>query len=91
MKQQEFRIYAGVTNLHNGAEYKGSFKFESLGEATEYARDEAIAEYQKYEGTAYKSLEDIAEENDIDTDKGYDEAMGLYLEEIDSWIEYWAE
>lgn len=89
----EYKIYAGVSNLHDGAEYKGTFEFENGQEAEQYAKDEAIQEYQKYEGTAHKSLDMIAEENDIDidTDEGYDEAMDSYKEEIETWIEYWVE
>ena len=89
----KFKIFAGVQNLNEGAECKGVFKFDNVQEAEQYALDEALEIYSEYEGTAYKSLDTIIEENNIDTatEAGEQKAYKLYLQEAENWIIHYAE
>lgn len=88
-----YNIYAGLGGGFGGAEFYSSEDFSSEEDAVEYARDVAIQEYQSYEGChGIYGLQDIQEEyQDFGLDKDFtdEELEEVYLEEIESWIEYY--
>lgn len=88
-----YNIYAGLGGGFGGAEFYSSEDFSSEEDAVEYARDVAIQEYQSYEGYhGIYGLRDIQEEYQdfgLDDDFTNEELEEVYLEEIESWIEYY--
>lgn len=88
-----YNIYAGLGGGFGGAEFYSSEDFSSEEDAVEYARDVAIQEYQSYEGChGIYGLRDIQEEYQdfgLDDDFTNEELEEVYLEEIESWIEYY--
>lgn len=87
-------IYAGLSNF-GGADYLETSEFKSIEEAEAYAYEQAVEKYQSYEGChgvlswedCLLCLQDSYPEYEID-DEWVDD---YYLEEIDSWIDYWVE
>ena len=89
-----YNIYAGLGRF-GGAEFYSSEDFSSEEDAVEYARDVAIQEYQSYEGYhGIYGLQDIREEYQdfgLDDDFTDEDLEEVYLEEIESCIEYYVE
>lgn len=88
----KFRIFAGLGGGFGGAHYQGTFEYKSKEEAEQDAYEQAVEEYQSYEGyhgiMAWEDCErelmefyypEIPTEDDIDN---------YYTEEIESWIDY---
>ena len=70
-------------------EYKGTAEFENEFEATEYARNLAIEEYESYEGLhGIPSREELAEENELNFEDNSQEIEDLYMEEMECWLEF---
>lgn len=90
-----YNIYAELGGGFGGAEFYSSEDFSSEEDAVEYARDVAIQEYQSYEGChGIYGLQDIREEYQdfgLDDDFTNEELEEVYLEEIESCIEYYVE
>lgn len=88
-----YNIYAGLGGSFGGATYHGSIECENEEIACQIAYEEAVEEYQSYEGY-HGILEwgDVAEENNLDPDdpNNYQEIDELYNQEIESWIDYYA-
>lgn len=91
----KFEIFAGLNGGFGGAQSLGIFDFNDEDEALQAARNAAIEEYESYEGchgilSREECEEDLiasfgieyATEDDIDM---------AYLEEVESWIEYYVE
>lgn len=90
-----FKIFSGLGGGFGGATYSRTEEYVSSVEAEAEAREEAIAEYQSYEGChGIVSWQDI-EDNLIDFGLGEDatdnEIEEVYNQEVESWIEYWVE
>lgn len=89
-----YNIYAGLGGF-GGAEFYSSEDFLSEEDAVEYAREQAIQEYQSYEGYhGIYSPEDIQNEyQEFGLEEGYteEELEEVYLEQIESCIEYYVE
>lgn len=90
-----YNIYAGLGGGFGGAEFCGEGEFASEEDAMEYAREQAIQEYQSYEGLhGILGPEDIREGyqnfglDENFTDEEFEE---VYNNEIESWIEYYVE
>lgn len=88
-----YNIYAGLGGGFGGAEFCGEGEFVSEEDAMEYAREQAVHEYQSYEGLhGIFGLEDIREEYQdfgLDEDFTDEELEEVYNSEIESWIEYY--
>lgn len=84
----EFKIYAGLNGGFGGAEYIETLEFDTESEATDYAYDLAVQEYEGYIGNyGLRSIEDIMEEDEASED----EAQEIYEEEMDSWLDFFVE
>lgn len=89
------KIYCGLSGGFGGANYLETSEFKSIEEAEAYAYEQAVEEYQSYEGEhgimswedCHQDLEDSYPDYEVD-DEWVD---NYYSEQIDSWIEYWAE
>lgn len=91
----KFEIFAGLNGGFGGAQSLGIFDFDDEEEALQEARNAAIEEYESYEGchgilSREECKEDLIESFGIEyaTEDNVDIA---YLEEIESWIEYYVE
>ena len=93
-----FKIYAGLSGGFGGANYHGTYEFESMEDAHREAYRLAEEEYQSYEGChGILSYEDCAEDlrdsgfiDDDMTDAEIEDMIaGHYLEEIESWIDFY--
>lgn len=89
---KSYNIYAGLSGGYGGADYQYTAKFSSADEAETMARMEAMDIYCSYEGSnGLLSWEDVRNEYDSEgytiTDADVD---AYYLEEIESWMEYYA-
>lgn len=91
----KYKIYAGLGGGFGGAQYVTTEEFESEEAASRYAYECAIEDYQSYEGLhGLASFGDICENPEdygLDEDFCDEDAEQIYQEEIESWIEYWAE
>lgn len=94
-----FKIYAGMSGSFGGAQYQGTYEYADIDEACRDAYRMAEEEYQSYEGHhGIMSPEDVEEDlrdsgfiGDDMTDNEIEEAVNArYLEEIESWISYYA-
>lgn len=89
-----YNIYAGLGGGFGGPSVVDVREFEDYDEAMEYAREQAIEEYQSYEG-----FHGVFDRDDVRQDlllsfgkePTEDEIEQKYWEEIESWIEYDAE
>ena len=93
-----FKIYAGLGGGFGGANYHGTFEFENMDEAHQEAYRLAEEEYQSYEGChgilSYEDCEqDLRDSGFIDDDMADGEIEDIianhYLEEIESWIDFY--
>lgn len=91
----KFEIFAGLNGGFGGAQSLGIFDFDDEEEALQEARNAAIEEYESYEGchgilSQEECKEDLIASFGIEyaTEDNVDMA---YLEEIESWIEYYVE
>lgn len=67
---------------------------DNLEEALNYAYYRAIEEYESYQGSGNRSLEDIINEDFVEeemSEEDYEEAEDIYKEEVESTISYFAE
>ena len=94
-----FKIYCGMSGSFGGASYNGTYEYANIDEATEDAYRMAEEEYQSYEGChGIMSLEDVEEDlrdsglisDDMSDSEAEDMIAYHYLEEIESWICYYA-
>lgn len=88
----KFRIFAGLGGGFGGPHYQGTFEYESKKEAEQSAYEQAVEEYQSYEGLyGIMSWEDCEQElmesyyPEIPTE---DDITNYYGEEMESWIDY---
>lgn len=93
-----FKIYAGMGGSFGGANYQGTYEYNTLEEAERDAYRMAEEEYQSYEGChgilSYEECEeDLRDSGFIGedmTDNEIEEAVdNRYLEEIESWISWY--
>lgn len=94
-----FKIYAGMSGSFGGAAYHGTYEYDNIDEACRDAYRLAEEEYQSYEGYhGIMSPEDIEQDlrdsgfiGDDMTDSEIEDCVAdHYLEEIESWISYYA-
>lgn len=82
----KYKIFAGSIN---GAQEIDIVKCKDAIEASKIAYDEAVADYESYEGLhGLRALEDIMDEDDIEDEEA---AWEIYRDERESWLEYYAE
>jgi len=82
-----FKIYAGLSGGFGGAKYIETLEFESRDDAEQYAYDCAVECYESYEGShGLRTFDEIMEEEDVEED----EAIDIYNEEMEDWLEYFA-
>ena len=88
----KYNIYAGLGGSFGGANYKFTIEANSLEEAMDIAYQEAVEEYQQYEGLhGLKTWIDCAEELGVDIEEEDSEDVDdLYNSEIELWIDYYA-
>ena len=88
----KYNIYAGLGGGFGGATYKFTTEANSLEEAEDIAYQEAVEEYEEYEGLhGLKTWIDCAEELGVDIEEEDSEDVDdLYNSEIESWIDYYA-
>jgi hypothetical protein len=97
-----YHIYAGLSGGFGGATYSGYYDVEDKAEAESYAREIAIEEYQSYEGyhgilSEYECAQELYGEGgpgDVpewvwESKIAQEEIREMYIEEIESWIEYY--
>lgn len=88
---KQFNIYAGLSGGFGGASYRGTGEFKSLADAEEEAYTLAIEEYEMYEGShGILSWIDVADENDLNIFEDSAKIDGLYSEEREDWLDYYA-
>lgn len=85
----KYRIYAGLGGGFGGAEYIETSEFQDEEQAMLYAWEAAMEVYDGYAGMyGISSYEELAEEY---PDYGDDELEDMYLEEAESWLDYYVE
>lgn len=97
-----YHIYAGMSGGFGGANYCGYYDVEDQAEAESYARAIAIEEYQSYEGyhgilSEYECAQELYGEGADgevpewvwESKSAREEIHEMYIEEIESWIEYY--
>ena len=90
----KYRIFAGMDGGFGGADEICVREFPFEEDAMEYAYQEAVAEYQSYEG-----FHGVFDRNDVRQDlllsfgkePTDDEIENKYWEEVESWIDYYVE
>lgn len=88
---QKFNIYAGLGGSFGGASYQGTGDFKSLVDAENEAYQLAVEEYESYSGChGLLSWGDVADENGLDYNEDSAEIDELYIEEMESWLDYYA-
>lgn len=91
----QYKLYAGLTGGFNSVGFRCIEDFEDIEEAESAARDLAIEEYQSYEGAGLRTWEDCRDEiiEELGENAEIDEEdIDLhYIEEVESWIEYYVE
>lgn len=88
----QYDIYAGLSGSFGGPNLQGTWDFHNLEEATQFAYDLAVEEYESYASchgllTWDECKEDLCnsfpdekiDDSDVDT---------YYLEEVEDWISY---
>ena len=82
-----YKIYAGLGGGFGGADYIATEEFDNEEDAEQYAFEQAVEEYQSYEGLrGLFNREEAIEENPDLTEEDLDD---LEREDMESWIEYW--
>lgn len=84
-----FKIYAGLGGGFGGANYHGTYEYNSMDDAQDDAYQLALEEYQSYEGChGIMSWQDCYEDlRDSFGEEPDEEDVDLhYREEIESWI-----
>lgn len=88
---KQYNLYAGLSGGFGDASYQGTGWFDSEEEATQEAYYMAISEFESYEGLhGLRTMEDIADEENLDIDSDYEEIQEIYIQERDSWLDYYA-
>ena len=88
---QKYNIYAGLGGSFGGATYRGTGDFKSLADAEEEAYQLAVEEYESYDGYhGLLSWSDVADENELNDAEDSAEIDELYIEEMESWLDYYA-
>lgn len=94
MEDRVFKIYAGMGGSFGGAEYIGSYTFDSLEDAENFAYEEAREIYASYAGMhgipSYGNCLEELRDDYIDDGALKEAAEYLYDENINDWIEYYA-
>lgn len=93
----KYKLYAGLGGSFGGAQYQGTYEYDSISEATEDAYDLAWEEYESYAGLhglldREEVRQDVADsfyDGDIDA-VSEEEAQEYYIEQVEGWIEYYA-
>ena len=84
---EKYNIYAGLGGSFGGASFITTEEFEDVNDAYEYAYECAVEIYESYTGYhGLRTVEDIMEEEEVDES----EAIEIYQEEMESWIDYYA-
>lgn len=87
----KYNIYAGLVGGFGGAEYQGTDEFDNMDDAVDVAYQIAAEMYDERVGCyGLRSLEDIAIEEGLDEEEDELEIESIYIEERESWIEYYA-
>lgn len=95
---KRFKIYAGMGGGFGGATYECTIEAASERDAEQYAYDLAVEQYQSYEGyhgilSWEECLEDLEMSGFVGDDMSEGEIEDIvnehYLNEIDSWIDYY--
>ncbi len=92
---KQYKIYAGLGGGFGGAQHIETLEFENMCDANDYAYELAVQEYQSYEGlhglADYAEICENPEDYGLSDDFDEDAAHEAYMQEIENWIEYWAE
>jgi hypothetical protein len=96
-------LYAGLSGGFGGADYMGTYEFNTIEEATNEAYLLACEVYESYEGyhgimsweeCREALIESYYEENDDDDEHSYipeeEEVNIYYIEEKEGWLSYYA-
>lgn len=87
-----FKIYAGLGGGFGGANYQGTYEFDTHEDAEQAAYEQAVKEYKSYEGNYGIMDWEECKEACIDEagwDSDDDSVDAYYQEEIESWIDYY--
>ena len=96
-----FHIYSGLGGGFGGAEYNGWIDTNDREEAESYAREQAIEEYQSYEGyhgilsehecarELYGGVDGEVPEWVWESETAREEIHDMYIEEAENWIDYY--
>lgn len=91
----KFELFAGMGGSLGGAQSCGIYEYDNIEEADQAAYELAVEEYQSYEGLhGIPSYEEVYEsyiEQYGDEDLDEEIVREYYIEEIESWIVYYAE
>lgn len=82
---EKYKIYAGLGGSFGGADYIDTLDFENYDEAMEFAFRAACEKYNEYAGLyGLRTVEEIMEQDETDEE----EAIMIYNEERESWLDY---
>ena len=84
---EKYNIYAGLGGSFGGASFITTEECKDETAAFKYAYDCAVEIYESYVGYhGLRTVEDIMEEDEVDES----EAIEIYQEEMEDWLEYYA-
>lgn len=87
----KYNIYAGLGGSFGGATYQGTSEFNDEESAVQCAYELAVDIYQGYEGLhGILDWNDVAEQEGLDPETDGDSIDQAYVDEMESWIEYYA-
>lgn len=82
---EKYKVYAGLGGSFGGADYIDTLEFENHDKAMEFAHQVACEKYEDYAGLyGLRTVEEIMEQDETDEE----EAIMIYNEERESWLDY---
>jgi hypothetical protein len=83
-----FIVGYGLSGGFGGIQNYEVIQSNSIETAEDEARFMAVEEYESYCGSnGLRDIQDIMDEDEVDEDEAYD----IYNDEMDSWLDYYAE
>ncbi|MFW6246876.1 MAG: hypothetical protein ACOC22_01730 [bacterium] len=92
-KIMKFKVSYGLGGGFSGSIEEEILEFKSIEHAQIYAYEKAIETYEMYEGLhGLRTVDEILEEENEDVDEDdkidWDEAVRIYIEERDTWLDF---
>ena len=84
----KYKVYYGLGGGFGGAGDPEILDFDTEKEATDYAWEMAVEEYESYAGMhGIRDIDEIMAEEGVEEEEAYD----VFCDERESWLDYWVE